>query len=256
MDVKLLSQTKDKVTFRISRTDYVFVNTLRRLIMEEVPTLVIEDVNFIENSSALYDEMIALRLGLLPLKTDLKSYVLPEKAKNESDPRAFLNLKLKTKGPCTVFASDLQSQDPKIGSVYKEMIIVKLLKDQKLEFEATAILGKGKRHMKFSPALVYYHNVSIVNIKNKDADEFKNKYPSAIFDKNGKIDAKLINSQQLIDACKNINPDIIEVKEKEDEFDFIIESWGQLSHKAILEEAFDILAEKIKEFDKLVDKIR
>ena len=256
MEIKFLSKDKNKFSFRITDTDHVFVNTLRRIIMEEVPTLAIDEVNFAENTSALYDEMIALRLGLIPLKTDLKSYIFPDEAKNESDPRTFLNFKLTAKGPITVYASDLQSQDPKIEPAYKKMIIVKLLKDQKLELEATAKLGKGKEHMKFSPALAHFYNVSTVNVKKRDAGKFKDKYPSLIFDKDGKINPRLINTQNIIDTCKNINNDIIEVKEKDDEFDFIIEPCGQLSIKDILEEAMDILEKKLNEFEKQVNKIK
>ena len=256
MDVTLLSKDSNKFSFRITGTNATFINTLRRTIIEEVPTLAINVVHFDENSSALFDEMLALRLGLIPLKTDLQSYVLPEEAKNESDPRAFVNFKLKTKGPITVYASDLQSQDPKIEPVYKKTVIVKLLKEQKLELDATAVLGTGKRHMKFSPGLVYYSHVPIVHVKKKDPGEFREKYPSKIYDKNDQIDAKLIGTQQLVDACKNINPDIIEVKEKEDSFDFVIELWGQLTAQEILEEAFRILEDKLEGFEKQVSKIK
>ncbi|WP_231434400.1 hypothetical protein [Candidatus Nanopusillus massiliensis] len=41
-----------------------FLNVLRRAILEEVKTLAIEDVYIIENSSAIWDEMLAHRLGL------------------------------------------------------------------------------------------------------------------------------------------------------------------------------------------------
>src|SRR3989344_9200770 len=248
MDLKLLSQTKDNISFRIIGTNHVFVNTLRRLITEEVPTLAIEEVTFIKNSSALYDEMIALRLGLIPLKTDLKSYVFQEQAKNESDPRTFLNFKLKTKGPINVYASDLQSQDPKVQPVHQKILIVKLLKDQELELEAKAVLGRGKQHSKFIPALAYYGYTSKVNVKNKDPSEFKEKYPSVIFDKSGKIDSKLINTSELIDACKNINNNIIEVTYEKDSFDFSLESWGQLEIKEIFKEAVSIFEEKLDSF--------
>ncbi len=256
MDISLVENKKEKFSFEIKDTDHILVNTLRRLIIEEVPTLAIEEVTFYDNSSALYDEMLSLRLGLIPLKTDLKSYVLPEKAKNEKDPRAFLTLKLKVKGPKSVYASDLESQDPKVKPVYPEILIVKLLQNQNLELEATAILGSGKKHMKFSPGLPYYHNIQKVVVKQKDTKEFKEKYPSQIFDKNGLIDAKLINTPQLIDACKNINSEIIEVKENEKEFIFYLELWGQLTAKEIFLEAVNTFNEKLDLFEKELKKIK
>ncbi len=256
MNVMLLSQSSDKISFRITETDPVFVNTLRRVIMEEVPTIAIHEVHFRENSSALYDEMLALRLGLIPLKTDLDSYVFPEEAKNESDPRVFVNFKLKAKGPCTVYASDLQSQDPQIEPAYKETIIVTLLKDQKLEFDAVAILGRGKQHMKFAPGLMYYHHVPLIQVKKRDAGAYKDKYPPQIFNAEGHIDPKLITKYQLVDACKHINPDIIEIKDKEDSFDVTLELWGQLSARDVLGRAFAILGEKLETFEKLVHNIK
>ena len=256
MELKLINQQKEKISFSISGVDHILVNTLRRMILEEVPTLAIEDINFIDNSSALSDEMLAHRIGLVPLTTDLKSYVLPEEAKNENDPMAFLNLKMKVCGPINVYSSELKSQDHKIQPVYQKMLIVKLLKDQNLELEATAILGSGKRHMKFAPGLAYFYNTPIVKVKQKDAGEFEDKYPSQIFDKSGKIDSKLINTVQIADACKNINKDIIEVTHEENSFEFHIESWGQLQMKEIMSQAVKLFQEKLDEFEKQVKKIK
>ena len=80
MEVSVLDKSKDGLTLKllIKGTTPAFMNTLRRTMIEEVPTMAIEDVEFRKNNGILYDEMIAHRLGLIPLKTDLKGYRMLE----------------------------------------------------------------------------------------------------------------------------------------------------------------------------------
>jgi len=245
-------KNKFKTSFEISNTSASLVNELRRIMIEEVPVMAIEEVEFKENSSVLYDEILAHRLGLIPLTTDLKSYNLPEecKCKGKLCPRCSVKLSLRAKGPCMVYASDLKSKDPKIKPVFPKMPIVELLKNQELEFVATAILGKGKDHMKFSPCLAYYSYKPIIKVNNnqKLLTEFKDKYPPQIFNEKGEIKKELINTPQLIDAVEGVCDDLVKVEYKEDEFVFYIESWGQLSCKEIMKTAVKILKQKLDEF--------
>ncbi len=171
MEIRILSSNKEegKVSFIIKDTTPAFANTLRRIIVDEVPTMAVEEVEFRKNNSISYDEMIAHRIGLIPLTTDLKSYNLPEKCKcdGEGCARCQLKLTLKaTKGSGVVYASELKSKDPKVKPVYPKMPIVKLLKGQSLELEATAVLGKGKDHAKWQPS-------SVSVLKPEDNNEYK-----------------------------------------------------------------------------------
>ena len=163
--VSVLKKDSNKVYFLMKGVSEIIANSLRRTIIEEVPTMAIEDVNFIKNGSALYDEIMALRLGLIPLKTDLKSYDLMSdcKCQGKGCSKCQLHFKLKTVGPKNVYAEDLVCNDPKVKPIYPKMLICKLLKGQKLDLEAVAVLGSGREHAKWVPGLVYY----------ADKDEFK-----------------------------------------------------------------------------------
>src|SRR3989338_1520712 len=119
----------NKLTFMIKGSDEVFANTIRRLILEEVPVLAVEDLEIKSNGSALYDEMLALRLGLTPIKTDLKSYNLKEKCKCNGEGCAQCELKITLKGSKKgyVYAEEAQSTDPKCTFVFPKMPVIKLL---------------------------------------------------------------------------------------------------------------------------------
>lgn len=261
MEIRLLDYDKKnkkikKVSFILKNSNAAFANVLRRIIINKVPVMAIENVEFRKNSSILYDEIIAHRLGLLPLTTDLKSYNLPKecKCKGKFCARCSVKLILKVKGPCTVYASDLKSRDSKIKPVYPNMPIVKLLKGQALELEAIAVLGEGKEHIKWSPGLVYYKYKPIIEIKKyKDASIIAKVCPVDVFDvKNGKL---MINKDNylkchLCGACKDI--DDIKLSESDSEIVFYLESFGQLSCKEILLKMTDIFDAQLKELQKKI----
>lgn len=264
MNIEFLNEDKKtgKVTFLLKGATPAFANVLRRAMMESVPTMAIKEVEIHKNSSVLYDEIVAHRLGMLPIKTDLKSYVLPEKCKckGEGCARCTLKLTLKAKGPCTVYASDIKSKDPKVKPVFGDTPIVKLLKQkqglaQELEIEATATLGKGKQHVKWSPCIVWYVYEPIITVNN-DSPKFagcKSKYPPQVFDKSGKIDKKLIVGN-LVDACDGVCPEVVKIEYNQNNFIFSIEPWGQLEPKDIATAAADQLLETIENFEEALGK--
>ncbi|MEM2874013.1 MAG: DNA-directed RNA polymerase subunit D [Candidatus Nanoarchaeia archaeon] len=142
MKISVLKQTENEITFIIDGVGPAFLNALRRAAAFEVPVLAIEDVYFTQNSSVLYDEIIAHRLGLIPLKTDLKSYNLPEECSCKGKLCAKCSVKgtLKAKGPATVYAEDLKFKDPAVKAVYGKIPIVKLLEGQNIELEFVVCL--------------------------------------------------------------------------------------------------------------------
>jgi len=258
MEVEAL-KNKDKLkhSFILKKSTAAFANALRRTMINEVPAMAIESVEIKKNSGIQYDEMIAHRLGLVVLKTDLKSYNLPEKCtcKGEGCAQCQLKLILKAKGPGYVYAGDLKSEDPKCNPIHEKTIITKLLKNQELELIATATLGQGKKHTKWSPCLAYYKHPAIIDIKNNNnADETAKLCPVNVFEnKNGKLAIKDQNACHLCLACEE-NGDV-KISEKKDSFMFTIESWGQLDPKVIAKKSTDIINDKCNDFiEKVKDK--
>lgn len=75
--IDILENTNEKIVIRFSNAPRQYVNAIRRISINEVPTLAIDDVVILENSSVMHDEALAHRLGLIPLRTDLDRFVLP-----------------------------------------------------------------------------------------------------------------------------------------------------------------------------------
>lgn len=152
----------------------VYVNALRRFAMNEVPVMAIDDVVVIENTSALYDELISHRLGLVPLKTDLESFVLPELCKCESDLgcvncRVLLVLDIEAEDkPLTVYSGDLVSDGEIVKPTSINIPILKLGPKQKIKLEAYAKLGQGKNHAKWIPTCA-----SVLTEVDKDKDKYE-----------------------------------------------------------------------------------
>lgn len=253
LSIKPLEKTEDKITLIIEDVDVSVLNAIRRSIMDEIPTMTIEDVTFIKNTSALYDEIIANRLGLIPLSTDLKGYNLQEKCKCQGKGCARCQLKfvLQAKGPCIVYAENLKSKDPKIKPVYPTMPIVQLLKGQQLQIEAVARLGIGREHAKFSPGLAYYRAYPILKV-NKDSNI------KACLEKISNLTQKgsnleINNVLEWNEASEQICEDNkIEVGLSKDKFIFTIESWGQIDVKRLPVLGVDYFNEKLKELTKLL----
>lgn len=158
MKVKAVEKGKEEIKFEVEKITPAFANALRRVMMMEVPVLAIEDVDFRINDSPLFDEVIAHRLGLMPLK--FKPNLLNKKNSCSCGGEGCINCQvvfvLDKTGPCTVYSSDLKSTNPEVEILYPNMPLVKLGENQRLSLEATAILGTGKEHVKWKASNAFY----------------------------------------------------------------------------------------------------
>jgi len=252
------------VRFVLEDAPLEIANAFRRIILSEVPCMAIYEVNFLENDTPLFDEIIAHRLGLIPLTTDIKNYNLPEYCScggvGCSLCQVELTCSVKTELDGTMVTSkDLVSTDPQVKPVNENIIIAKLQKNSSLEFEAYARLGIGRDHAKWqSVSTVGFGNMGEVKIDNKlcsscsDPCIASRRCPEVIIDfTTGK--AEMIKDYwqkcTLCNACAKVCPkQAIKVTAVPNKYLFVVEGTGALPIKTVLEKACEIMVEKCEEF--------
>jgi DNA-directed RNA polymerase subunit D len=260
MSIKIekLKETKDRITFSIDGISNTFANAIRRSTFE-IEVLAIDLVEFYKNDSALYDEMIALRLGLLPLKAP-KTFTRREdcSCKGKGCLKCTASFKLKAKGPATVYSKELKAKGCEI--VFEEMPLVILAKDQELELSAEACIGAAREHTKFLPGLVWFRSNPVINLT-KDTESYTdliNVCPKkAIISKGSKIEIDPLKCdlcECCIEYCNEKNKKPLDLKASEDSFTMFVESFGQLEPKDLFIESLSIIDKNLDEVVKAIKK--
>ncbi|MDP3026104.1 MAG: hypothetical protein Q8N63_00205 [Nanoarchaeota archaeon] len=216
--VKDYDKKKGKISF-VTDMSISLANAIRRSILE-VPIMAIDEVEITQNDSALFDEILAHRIGLVPIKT--------EKTNKE------IRFKLKEVGPKMVYSTDLK---PSVETDYK-LPLTLLDNEQEVQLVAIARMGKGVEHIKYSPGLMHYrHNVD------KDIVNF------VMVDENGKVS---YDERELKEKCNEEQAEKIKKLKEVNELLVSLESWGQLEVKKMFTEAIDILDENLAELSKAI----
>jgi DNA-directed RNA polymerase subunit D len=264
--VKIEVIEKDETNLRliIREADVPLMNALRRIALAEVPSMAIDEVVMIENSSILQDEIIAHRLGLTPLKTDLDGYNLPEECECKSEfgcslCRVTLTMDAdSTEGTRAVYSGELVSENPQIVPVSDKIPIIKLAKGQKLKLEAYARLGKGKTHAKWQPVSVcaykYFPKIEVSKRKCTDCAKCVDICPKKVLAmKDNKVEVIDLLACNLCMDCVGVctqKPSAIKVEWEKNAFIMNIEATGALPPERIIQEATKILDKQLKEFKK------
>lgn len=272
MEIKVIEDKENVFRFLLKGTNHAYANALRRTMLAEVPAMAIEDVIIIENTSVLYDETIAHRLGLIPLKTDLDAYVLPEECDCKSELgcskcRASFTLEIEaSEEPMMVYSSHLKAESD-VTPVSGNIPIVKLGAKQKLRLEAYARLGRGIEHAKWQPvsACAYKYLPSVkLNADNlSNPEEVIQICPTDVYahDPESKI---VVRDEMACTLCmdcveKAVPADSkkafpIKIEGDDTAFIFYVESTGAIPPKRIVGEASTILDKKASSLTDLVKK--
>ena len=169
-EVEFIERGDRKARFLVRGASPAVANGIRRAMVADVPTFSIDTVRFVENSSVMFDEMIGLRLGLVPLTTPLDDFEVGDT----------VTLALDVQGPATAYSGDIESSDALVQPADENVPIVELKEDQHLEFEADAVLDSGKAHAKHQGGVsVGYRHLQRVEVVG-DAGEFESQDPNIL----------------------------------------------------------------------------
>lgn len=193
--VTIIEESDDKIKILLADTDRALVNSIRRSLISDTPKMAIETVRFEmgtieqedqvwETTGPLPDEVIAQRLAMIPIPTRHEEFHFQHECPNcaelvEEDrgcPMCTMIYTCKAFGSkegTMVTAKDLNylgDSSLEIPELYKSIAITKLFNGQMVEFYATAIMGRGRDHAKWSPACgVAFEprKIGIINNKTK-----------------------------------------------------------------------------------------
>jgi DNA-directed RNA polymerase subunit D len=240
--MEAIEKKEDRIVFRAEMNEAV-ANAIRRY-MGHVQVLAVDEVEISKNDSPLYDETIAHRIGLIPLKTD--------KAVNE---KSAANLKLSSDKEGVIYSGSLKGS---VKPVYDRIPITVLNKGQEFELTAKVRAGRGVEHAKFSPGFMFYRNLSNAKI-DKDC-------PQEILDSCRKNMIKTEGNKIVIqdiygnDACEaaienysrqgKISAEII----PSDELVITVESFGQIEAREMFRKSIDALKKDLAMVEKKTEK--
>ncbi len=226
----LESKGDEKVVLKVSGASVSEVNGIRRAILSQIPCFAIDEVDFYENNSALYNEYLANRLGLVPLTFD---------ADVADDAR--VSLTMNVQGPGIIYSKDLVSADGVIKPINNNFPIVDLGDNQRVRVEAWAVKGTAKKHAKFQCAHASYGLMPFFKVKKNSPKlkEFVEKLPKPMLDSKGEPVAWKCTA---LEKFATDNPDVAEYGLEEKDFVFTIESFNNVPATGQLRTALKVMA--------------
>ncbi|EGV64277.1 DNA-directed RNA polymerase core subunit rpc40 [Yamadazyma tenuis] len=284
LEVKISKLDERESNFDLVHIDTSIANALRRIMISEVPSVAAETIYVFNNTSVIQDEVLAHRIGLIPLKADpdLLTWVdtaQDEKSKYTDENTIVLTLDVTCthnpnapKGSTNpkelyrnshVYAKDLKFEPQgKQVELFKgnpvtaadpNILIAKLRPGQEISLRAHCILGVGSDHAKFSPvATASYRLMPVIDIKQpisgEQAKRFQRCFPPGVVDIDSKGEAYVKDARRDTVSREVLRHEEFDGKvklgRKRDHFIFNIESTGGMPPEEIFIKSIRLLKSK------------
>lgn len=260
MDIKINEKTDNKITFIVEGVNPAFVNAIRRLSAKSIPVLAIEEVDFYENSSPLFDEIVAQRLGQIPLDFTEGDFLTKEECECDTEedrcPNCEVAFVLEKDEPGVVYSGDIEFPNSDVEVLYDEIPITYLGEKQEIKLEGHAVMNTGGENSKHQAAVSsyqYYPDVSVDNKSIDSAEKIVDICPRDVFTvESGKLVVKDVESCSLCNECVE-ESDAIEVEGRDDAFIFKLETVCGLDPEQILYKTLAVLQEDV---GAVIDKLK
>ena len=268
MDIEILEMADRKCKFILKNSTPAMANALRRTMLSDIPKMAIDNVEFhlgpidvdgkeFESITPLFNEIIAHRLGMVPVPTDLDTYTFKDKCVcgGEGCPSCTMMYSLNKNGPCTVLSGDLMPLgDPEMMKVKDEFIpIVELTDEQSVMIYAHAVMGTARQHVKWQAAFgVGYKYMPTVKIDGNEVgfDEPVKVCKHHVYAMDGrKLD--IVEDPKDCICCRQEEDGErsgIEIGSDDTVFVFKFETDGSLTAQQVLDKAVELLSADAKAF--------
>jgi len=291
MQIAVTKLNEECIEFDLIGVDAAIANALRRILLAEVPTVAVETVWIAVNTSIIQDEVLAHRIGLIPLRIDPSklddvvdgeetdrdtivlhyavecTYETPSEGSSSSNSNRMVN-DVAYSSSLTWMPQGNQSDvfPDSIRPVHEDIVLAKLRPGQRIEFEAHCRRGIGKDHTKYSPvATASYRLLPVIEfmepITGQSAAELESMCPMKVFDIEdmGGVPTVKVARPRNCTLCREcIRKDgwneKVKLRRKADHFLFSVESSGCIPPVDIIKEAISILREKARKFGQLVEE--
>lgn len=230
--MEIINKKENKLVFS-AEIGPVLANAIRKYVYQ-IPIVAVDNVEISKNDSPLYDEMLAHRIGLIPIKTKKQGGVL----------------KLKSKKRGVVYSEEIGG-DAEV--IYKKIPITLLEEGQELELRAKLRSGKGTEHTRFSPGVMFFRNETEIILDKSLKDKIKKNFPNLeIADVGEKISIKDNKEKEISDVCEGIAIKArkdFEIKEGKKVI-INLESFGQLKTEEIFKKSIEELKKDLEKVSK------
>ena len=158
-DIKVLEENADKVVFEMTNTTPAIANKLRVTLLEMVPTMAIDRVEVVTNTTVMHNEALTARLGLIPIVADARKFEYYDEHLDANNSICFM-IDIECDQDMTVTTSDmhwipLDGQEKKFpegfSPFHDDIPIIKMKAGQALKIQMHCVKGTAEKHTKWSP---------------------------------------------------------------------------------------------------------